>query len=99
MDIKATGFSNHTIGSRELGWSTIVDANGDGIKDMVVPDARRRTLRVVSFANGHFQELARIRIKHKLSSAIVANDFNEDGRQEVIYGLQDERIYVLQFTN
>ncbi len=40
-DGDAFGFSNHASGSRQLGWSAILDVNGDGAPDMVLPNANR----------------------------------------------------------
>jgi len=54
------GFSNHKYGTRELGLSGVLDTNQDGIKDLIVPDAARRTLRMVTFANGVFKDLRTI---------------------------------------
>ena len=43
------GFSNHAIGSREQRLSASVDVDGDGVADLAVPSADRRTLRLVGF--------------------------------------------------
>lgn len=43
-----SGFSNHFIGSRELGMSAIVDFDGDGTLDLFVPSADRKSLRLVT---------------------------------------------------
>ncbi len=67
----APGFSNHAIGSRELGLSAIVDANGDGVPDMMVPDARRRAIRIVTFAGGVFAEIARLPLPARVQTALV----------------------------
>jgi hypothetical protein len=64
----APGFSNHAIGSREQGLSAIFDANGDGAADILLPDARRRQLRLVSFQGGNFRELGKIAVPGKISS-------------------------------
>lgn len=66
------GFSNHALGTRELGLAAIFDADGDGIADLAVPGADRRSLRVVSFAGGMFRELARTAHATPIVSAIVA---------------------------
>jgi len=46
------GFSNHAIGSTELGQAVTADFNGDSIADLAVPDASRLGLRYVSLAGG-----------------------------------------------
>jgi len=92
------GFSNHTLGERELGKSAVVDADGDGTPDMAVPDSWRRTLRVVTFKGGRFTELARI--EHggsPVATAVVAADLDGDGRNEVVYGLSDRRLVAVRF--
>lgn len=58
FDAAASGFSNHAIGSRELDQNAIYDWNRDGVLDIALPDARRRSLRVVTFAGGEFRQLA-----------------------------------------
>jgi hypothetical protein len=52
----AGGFSNHAIGSRALGLSAVFDANGDGIPDIALPDARRGGIRIMTFAAGAIGE-------------------------------------------
>ena len=94
---QARGFSNHAIGSRELGLSAILDANADGVADMAIPDARRSTLRVVSFAGGRFADLARIPHRSAVATAILAVDLNGDGRPDLIYGLADSTLVAVLF--
>ncbi len=94
----AFGFSNHANGSRELGLSAVADVNGDGVPDLLVPDAARLNLRVVTFAGGQFKELARVAHKGGLiDTAIVTADLNGDGRAEAIYGLDDGSLVVVSF--
>ncbi len=80
------GFSNHAMGSRELGLSAITDLNGDGIADIVVPDAGRSELIGLTFAGGSYRELFRRRLEGRLQTAIKAADLDADGRAEIIYG-------------
>jgi len=63
------GFSNHAIGSRDQELSAVVDWDGDGIMDLLVPDESRRAIRVISFASGKMRELA----DHPLSSGVAGN--------------------------
>ena len=64
------GFSNHFIGSRNLGLSAVADADDDGLPDLVVPDARRQALRIVSLRDGALKPVANLplpaRITHNL---------------------------------
>ncbi|MAY67085.1 MAG: hypothetical protein CMM77_08155 [Rhodospirillaceae bacterium] len=84
VDHEAPGFSNHAIGSRELGLSDIADMDGDGIPDLIIPDAERRNLRVVTFAFGSFRDLAEVANAHTIELAVLAQDLDDDGRPEVV---------------
>jgi hypothetical protein len=53
----SAGFSNHVIGTRALQMSAIVDANKNGIPEIIVPAADRRSLRHMGFQNGELREL------------------------------------------
>ncbi len=92
------GYSNHSMGERELGKAAIVDANRDGTPDLALPGAWQRMLRVVTFKGGRFAELARIgHDGESIVTAIVAADVDGDGRQEIVYGLSDGRIVAVHF--
>lgn len=80
------GFSNHSLGSRELGLATIADLNRDGVPDMIVPDASRSALVGLTFAGGTYRELFRRRLEGTLATAVLAVDLNADGRAEIVYG-------------
>lgn len=88
-DGAARGFSNHAIGSREQGQAAVADWNGDGILDLLVPDARRRELRIVTFAGGKFKELERIANPQPIVTAVVPAQLDRSGRVAVVYGLSD----------
>lgn len=89
------GFSNHAIGSDELRLAAVLDADGDGVADIALPDASRRALVVVSFAGGRFRELARFEHAAPPASAVLAADLDGDGRPEVAYALADGTLVVL----
>jgi len=48
---RTSGYSNHEIGSRNLGLSYVVDWNCDGTTDIVLPDQNRRGVSAISFAD------------------------------------------------
>jgi FG-GAP-like repeat len=73
----------------------MLDANGDGIVDLAVPGAERRTLRIVTFAGGQFRELQRIGHSAAIRSAVIAADVDGDGRKELVYALADDLLVVL----
>lgn len=83
-DHSADGFSNHAIGSPEQGLSKVADMDGDGLPDLIVPDAARRDLRVVSFAFGTFRQLAEVENAEPIGLAVITQDLDRDGRPEAI---------------
>lgn len=85
----AHGFSNHEIGSRELGMSAVLDADGDGVFDLAVPGAARKSLRIVSFAGGGFRELANIGLDAAISTAIVAAPLGTGRPTSLVFGLKN----------
>ncbi len=89
------GFSNHAIGSDELRLAAMLDVNADGVVDLAVPGADRRTLRIVTFAGGEFRELQRIGHSAPVKSAVIAADLDGDGKQELVYALADGTLVVL----
>ena len=53
------GFSNHVIGSRTLGLAAVGDVDGDGVADLVLPDARRTALVAVGLSGGRARIIGR----------------------------------------
>jgi len=90
-----SGFSNHAIGTDELRLATMLDVDGDGVVDLAVPGADRRTLRIVTFAGGRFRELQRIGHSAAIASATIAIDLDRDGRKELVYVLADGTLVAL----
>ena len=86
----ANGFSNHAIGSTELGLSAVADVNGDGVADLALPDNSRSALRIVSAAGGELREIAGVGLPGQVATAIGALAAGED----VVFlaGLQDGRL-------
>ncbi len=64
------GFSNHFIGSRELGLSAAADIDGDGLSELALPSANRRTLRIMTFAAGKASKVAAVQLPGRIDKAI-----------------------------
>jgi FG-GAP-like repeat len=84
---RAHGYSNHAIGSRQMGLSAILDVNGDAIPDIVLPDGSRNALRMVTFANGRFRDLVSIPNPSRITSRISVERTSKEWR--IVYGLED----------
>jgi hypothetical protein len=91
------GFSNHRMGSPELGLSTVLDVDGDGRPELIVPDESRRRLRVVGFAGGRFEDLADIALGAEVTSALQVIEAESDGRPRIAFRLADGRAAALVF--
>jgi hypothetical protein len=61
-----SGFSNHFIGSREQGLSATGDFTGDGVPDLALPNANRRTL-VIAARTG----FAKVPVLAPIAHAVV----------------------------
>jgi len=86
---RESDFSNHAMGSRELGLSAIMDANADGIPDITLPDASRRNLRIVTFAQGRFTNIRRIAHTSPIISKIRIREKKANNRPAILYSLAD----------
>jgi len=71
-----------------------LDANGDGILDLAVPDAERTALRIVTFAHGRFAELQRFPHESPIVSAIAAQTLTP-GVTSLVYALENGTVVVL----
>jgi hypothetical protein len=91
---RAAGFSNHENYSGELGMAALLDANGDGITDLAVPDETRHVLRIVTFAEGRFAELQRFVHESPIVSAIAAQTLTP-GVTSLVYALENGTVVVL----
>jgi hypothetical protein len=92
----AAGFSNHAIGTTELGLSAVADVDGDGVADLALPDNDRTTLRIVGFAGGSLHEIAAVPLGGQIVTAIGMMEL--DGRPVFIVGLADGRLVLVSQT-
>ncbi len=87
------GVSNHVIGSRTLGLAASGDVDGDGIADLVLPDARRTALLAVGLAGGRARIVGRAGVP-----APVVGPVSISG-QRVSAGLADGRSVRVGFAD
>ena len=92
---EAPGHANHVLGSPEIRQSAIVDVDGDGIDDIVLPALGSRTVRAVSFAGGKVRILAEFAHDSAVVGAFVRGVW--DGVPGVAYSLADARLIVVRF--
>ena len=92
---RSAGYSNHRIGSPELGLSSIFDADGDGLPDIALPGIDRRSLSVISLRDGQGHVLARTEHDAAIDSALVTADIDGDGRLDLVYALADGTVAAL----
>lgn len=93
--LKQYGFSNHQNGSREMGMSAALDINGDGIKDMAVPDARRQDLILLTVKNDRFKVLGIIKNAKGIGSGLYVTNIDADINPELVYLLKNGMLVVI----
>lgn len=91
----ASGFSNHRAGSPVLGLSAVVDWDGDGTDDIVLPSADRTEMVVMSLKGGSLTERGRASHGAEIATSVVVANVDGDQAREIVYGLADGRIIVL----
>lgn len=97
-DHQAFGYSNHAMGSRELGLSAVIDVDGNGISDLVLPDSARRALIAVSFQAAEPDVLARVDVQGPFSSGLYVTDLDRDGRPELVFATGSDGLTLLRWV-
>lgn len=91
----APGVSNHAIGSRAFGLSAIIDVDGDGKLDILVPDRTRRKLLAFRFADDRLTPIAEIPHLAPIATDLVLADLDGNGAAEIVYALADGTVVAL----
>jgi hypothetical protein len=92
----ASGYSTHSIGSRNLDLGIVTDADGDGRLDVLLPNEEQNTLAVVTRddgAEGGAREIVRIALGAAITSNVSALRERDDGVAYAV-GVADGRIRV-----
>jgi len=95
--VRKSGFSNHRFGDPEQGLSTVIDIDGDGTDEMVIPDARIQELQIIRLVDEQVKVVDRIPLDAVLSGGVLAADLNRDGQPELIYGTADGLLHAVIF--
>lgn len=91
---RVPGFSNHAIGSTDLGLSTVADFDGDGIADALVPDPTMKIMVLVTFADGNPVVAEAFREPDRIAHRALIVDVDGDKVPELVYGLADGAVVV-----
>ena len=86
------GVSNHVAGSSELAMAVVTDLNRDGRHELIIPADGRQILYQVWLTPEGLRAWRVARHPDPINTAILAGDFDSDGRLELLYGLQDGRL-------
>lgn len=95
--ISQPGVSNHGIGSRALGLSAILDANGDGVPDLLLPDQSHLRLLVLTHAGDRFAPRAAVPHPAPIVTDIAVADLDGNGAADAVYALADGTLVALLF--
>ncbi|WP_417686012.1 hypothetical protein [Roseibium sp.] len=88
------GFSNHAIGSRHMDLSLPVDLDGGPARNaLIVPNARRSTLKVMSYDNGTWTLRSEVALPHRIETALGA--IGSGPATQAFFRLEDGKAYVL----
>jgi len=71
--------------------------DGDGVIDIVLPDASRRNVKALTVRGGRFVEFAIARHATEVKTNILAAELDGQPGEEVVYGLEDKTVVVLRF--
>jgi hypothetical protein len=89
------GFSTHAMGSTVLGMSAMLDIDGDGAEDILVPDQGRTDLKAISYAGGAFRILWSVPNDARIVTSIVTAALDGHGGTDILYGLADGSVMLL----
>lgn len=88
--------SNHGIGSRVQELAAAVDWNADGVPEIVLPNASRTAMKVVSYTSREPKELESIDLGGSILTRVVAADLDGDENPEVYLAVENGRFLVLR---
>ncbi len=74
----------------------VTDLNGDGAPEIILPTQDRRELRAVSFAGGKLVVLAVAKLNRPVTTAILADDVDGNGKPDILFGDQGGYLNIIR---
>ncbi|MGP1257057.1 MAG: FG-GAP repeat domain-containing protein [Kiloniellales bacterium] len=84
-----SGLSNHASGSRSLDLSAVLDLDGDGDDELLVPEMGRRSLVALDLQGGSWVRMGRLEHPAAIVSDFIVEDLDGNGHDDVGYVLAD----------
>ncbi|UCH74751.1 MAG: VCBS repeat-containing protein [Rhodospirillales bacterium] len=92
---RAHGYATHVIGSTVLGMASVLDLDGNGADDIVLPDQTRGRLVAVGYADQALRVLWAVPQRATVATSIVLADLDRNGAADIVYGLSDGSVWML----
>ena len=89
----AEGFSNHVFGSLAQGLSAVASVNGDRIPDLILPNAARDEMRMITAAGGRIKNIATLPLPGRVMTDIGL--LPDPGAPSFATGLDDGTLVVI----
>lgn len=89
------GYSTHAMGSTVLGMAAVLDLDGDGADDILLPDQSHSDLLGVGYAGGTFHTIWNTPNRKRIVTSVVIADVDGKGGADVLYGLADGSVRML----
>ena len=83
-------------GDARVELAAVMDANGDGVMDVVLPAQDRSILKAVTVVGGTLAELQSINNASAISTSIVSVDLDRNGLKDIIYGLANGALTMIR---
>ncbi len=92
---REAGYSTHAIGSTVLGMAAVLDLDGDGADDILLPDQTRSELFGIGYVGGMLRVFWAVPNPEKIVTSVVVSDVDANGVPDVLYGLSDGSVWML----
>lgn len=89
------GYSTHAMGSTVLGMGAVLDLDGDGADDILLPGQSRSELFGVSYVGGTFRTIWNTPNRARIVTSVIVADIDANGISDVLYGLADGSVRLL----